>query len=127
MKQVSRGDTFYFDPEGGSNVHLWVVLSVFRPDYSHTDHAVIVSVTSMKTDADRTCILRPNDRDAHDFVCHESYADYGRCRDTEVYELEKRTDRKRRPVSPALLDRLRNGLHESPRTRRGMKANVPRP
>ena len=126
MKVVPR-DTFYIDPQGGTNHHLWIVLAVYTPDLSYDEFAIIVNITSMKKGADTTCILRPDDRDAHGFVTHESYAFFGACLDVETTKLLALSAQRRDPIPHTLLARLRIGLHKSPYTRRGIKSKVPRP
>jgi len=124
--KVSPGDTFIIDPNGGTNVHLWIVLAVYKPEFSYDEFAIVVNITSMKKGADMTCVLRPDDRDAHGFVTHESFAFFGGCIDVEVAKLQDLSAHRRDPVSPDLLSRLRAGLHKSPHTRRGIRSKVPR-
>ena len=120
------GDCFYFDPDRQANVHLWVVLTVYASDHIDDSLAIIVSITSMKPGADRACVLRSDDGDAHGFVKHESYAYYERCREVEAVELLRRREDRRSPVAPTLLARLRDGLHKSPFAPRWAKSRVPR-
>jgi hypothetical protein len=94
---------------------------------SYDQHAVIVNITSMTIPrfADRTCVLSPTDEDAYEFVKHESFVFYAEAREIEVAELEKLEAKRKRPVSPSLLSRMRAGLHQSRQTRRGFKIRVP--
>jgi len=125
--EVKAGDVFFIDPDDGTNPHYWIVLSVYSPDLSYENFAIIVNITSMKKGADMTCVLRPSDLDAPGFLTHESYAYFGECRDVEVAKLQARSAERRTPVPSALLSRLRAGLHKSPHTRRKIKPKVPRP
>ena len=125
---VCPGDTFIIDPSIlGSRDHLWVVLFVRIPDYAYVEYASIVNVTSLTRFADRTCLLGPSDIDRHPFVTHDSYVYYAAMREIEVAELllvvvAKQHD----PTCDALLTRMRNGVHLSPRTARGFKSYMPR-
>jgi hypothetical protein len=124
---IDAGDTFFIDLGSRAGVqHLWVVLAVYDTDASYEQMAALVSVTTMTARADRTCILRPDDGDRHDFVTHESYVFYGGIIEVEVRELlALPADKRRARVCPALLRRMRAGLHRSPHTRRGFKPKVP--
>ena len=126
MRSVSPGDCFYFDPTGGRNFHLWIVLAVYTPELSDEDFAVIVSITSMTGRADTTCVLRPDDSDAYEFVRHESYVYYEDCWEIEAAKLLDPAVQRRAPVPLALWTRVRNGLHRSPRLPRRIKDRVPR-
>jgi len=121
---VNPGDTFVFDPSGGTNRHLWVVLAVYEPDHDFLLWAALVSITTMTARADESCVLGPDDEDRHPFVHHPSYAFYARVVEVEVDRLEEIGD-PHVPAAPELLSRLRKGLHKSPFTRRGFKNKVP--
>lgn len=124
---MKPGDAFVIDPDGGTNLHLWIVLSVFTPDLETAPWAVIVNVTSMSAHADTTCVLAPDDSDAHPFIDRKSFVAFARMREVAVRDLETLVrGNLRPPACPAFLARLRGGVHRSPHTRRGFKSKVPR-
>jgi hypothetical protein len=76
---MKTGSTFRFtDPE--IEEHLWFVISDFT-----AESVVSVNLTSLRTSADRACILVPGD---HPFVAHESYIAYNYARLIRREELQ---------------------------------------
>jgi hypothetical protein len=125
---LKAGAAFLIDPAGGSNDHLWIVLTIYKPDHSYEWYALIANVTSASNRfVDKTCLLRTDDADRHEYVRHESYVYYAEMKEIEVERLAKLgAARAHEPVCDALLARIRDGVHRSPRTPRGHRALVPR-
>lgn len=124
---VAAGDAFLINPSNTAVVnHLWIVLSVYTPDYALAACATIVNVTTCDRFTDTTCILTPRDPDAHPFLRHRSYVFYGGLREVEAGDMDILDPlRKQTRAAPSLLSRMREGLHRSPFTPRGFKAKVP--
>lgn len=99
---MDAGDTFKY----GRGGHLWVVVSD-----PHLDRAkvVIINVTTHRG-IDSSCILQPGD---HPFVDHVSCMRYDMARVVTDADLERHvsshTIQLQEPVSPQLLDRIRQG------------------
>lgn len=68
---VWAGQTFHIRKPGQDTPHLWIVLT--DQDDSVPSRAVIVNITSMRSGADSTCVLRRGD---HAFIRHESFVLY---------------------------------------------------
>lgn len=109
---VSQGDTFL----GGGQVHgvdhLWIVIN---DPAQHGGRALFVNVTTMRADAETTCILAKAE---HPFIKHESYVRYISARDADVASLDVLINAKKLrpqpPASAALLAKLRAGAVASP-------------
>lgn len=122
---VQPGDTFYGDPRSlGSQVaHLWVVVAVYEDELDRASVlAVLVSATTATPRMDRSCVLLPGD---HPFIHHESCMYYQKAVECPIADLAQMQPHT--PVSRQLLVRIRQGLHRSPQTKRGLKAKVPKP
>lgn len=122
---INPGDTFFFDPDGTNQKHLWIVVHVYTPDLCE-EVALIVCITSLSprtTQEHRTCLLAPGDTDRHHFVHQHSYVLYSKIIETESVSLEKQPANT--PVCAALLSRIRRGLHASPLTKRRFKTLIP--
>jgi hypothetical protein len=81
------------------------------------DAFLAVYLTTLRPHSDRTCIIRPGE---HPFVQHDTCAAYNETRRLTAGRLEElireRQAVSKQPVSPELLERLREGLLASPRT-----------
>lgn len=120
---VAAGDTFKIDPgelSSGTNLHLWVVAVVYRPELENEDHALIVSITSVKALADRTCVLGPDNADGHPFIHHASCVLYAKTQSIPVRTLVA-NGIPHAAVSVGVLDRIRQGFRTSSHTPRWVK------
>jgi hypothetical protein len=62
-------------------------------------------------------------RGDHPFITHDCAVYYQQAQELPVQEIE--TMRRQDPVSGQLLSRIRQGLHRSKFTKRGLKSKVP--
>ncbi|MEY4514852.1 MAG: hypothetical protein RLZZ450_6974 [Pseudomonadota bacterium] len=118
---VSPGDTFLGDPTGfsGGN-HLWIVVAVNKSDMDTSVLAVLVNATTVVPRCDMTCVVNKGD---HPFIVHASFIFYQKAAEIPVEDLATLKPQAR--CSDGLLKRVRQGLHRSPHTKRGLKPKVP--
>jgi hypothetical protein len=119
---VEPGDAYLFDPDGTNQPHLWVILALYADSFAVAAHLTSLTPRTQKDLC--TCVIRPDDADAYrEYVRVPSYILYSQVRDFEVEKLDQLSRHGR--VPPALLARIRNGLHASKHTRRRFKGIVP--
>jgi hypothetical protein len=114
----AAGDSFYLLRGTGSQPHLWVLLWGPR---GVADAFLAVHLTSVKPHSDRTVTLLPGD---HPFVRHETVAEFRDVRRITSAALQGAIARReafpREPVTPQVLERLREGVFRSPFTTNAM-------
>jgi hypothetical protein len=112
---LKAGDAFQL--VGVADKHLWIVISDPAADPSRV---LFVNFTTYGPLEDQTVILGPTD---HSFIQHKTCVAYSRCREANGADLEKLRQSGRLqlydPVSPELLQRLRQGAADSPRAKIG--------
>lgn len=114
MHEMQCGDTFLMPAPGGPlKSHLWIVITA--PD--ERGNAVIVSLTTLRTDRDQTVILSAGD---HPFVRHQTTVFYGDARIVDLQELSTlfgtHAAVRHQPCSPKLLKLIQDGALVSPYT-----------
>jgi hypothetical protein len=125
---VEPGDTFVFDPDGTNQQHLWVVVATYMPEFETVYFAIIAFVSTVNgrtIEADRACILRKFDDDAHPYIHNDSYVVFGRMKVVECEKLPKASVHE--PVCLELLQRIQRAAHSSKMTKKGMKEYIPKP
>jgi len=109
---MRAGDTFTF-ADRQIDDHLWVVVS--DPMLDVADPVVIVNLTSYHQGKDSSCLLQPGD---HPFVRHLTAVYYAGAMNVLNAKLEGLADDGRivlqGPLTPAVLDRVRQGAAVSP-------------
>jgi hypothetical protein len=114
------GDTLHFAGGDVPSSHLWVIL--WGPA-GPAEAYLVVMLTTLRPHSDRSCILVPGD---HPFLRHETALAYGNVRRYTAAALAgllaEGVARRREPVSPAVLARMRAGFLASPRTPNAMRA-----
>jgi hypothetical protein len=110
----TAGDTFLLTRGTGDVSHLWVIL--WGPAGS-ADAFLAVYLTTLRSHSDRTCLLSVGD---HPFIQHDTAVAYNAAvRWTEAALQQQRADgilKVRAPMAQHVLDRIRQGFLESPRT-----------
>jgi len=118
-------DTFFGDPDGLNNNHLWIVLHIYVPPNATEPWVIVVNVTSWKSHgSDPACELRVGD---HPFITHDSFVIYRRALHRPLATFAGFDQRKRAVVSPELYQRVLAGFHASRFARQALKAKLPRP
>lgn len=111
---TTSGDTLLLTGGGVQPPHLWVIL--WGPA-GPADAYLAVMLTSLRSHSDRTCILDVGD---HPFIRHPtsvSYREVMRVTRERLSELAANgTARPRRPVTGAVLERVRAGFFASAHT-----------
>jgi hypothetical protein len=115
---IGEGDTLLFPGGAVPSPHLWVILWGPAGD---AEACLMAMLTTLRAHSDRSCILRPGD---HPFIRHETAVAYNNVRRYTgaalAAEIASGTARRRDPVSPDVLARLRAGFFASPRTPHAM-------
>lgn len=110
---MSGGDTFQL--VNCADQHLWIIIS--DPSLN-AEHVLFVNITTHDPREDQTVILVVGD---HSFIQHRSCVRYSGARVCSDANLEtlKSTNllNLHEPVDPPLLQRLRDGAIDSPRTK----------
>jgi hypothetical protein len=109
---MKQGDTFL----GGSQVHgedhLWLLSS--DPSV-HSGFALIVNVSTLRPNAETTCIVQAGD---HSFIKHDSYVRYASARKVKTADLaeavKKGLLKPHQAASKAFLAKVRAGAKASP-------------
>ena len=78
---VKQGDTFFGGEEVHGVDHLWLIIN---DPPAHADVALIVNVSTLRPNAETTCIVQPGERP---FIKHDSYVRYGSAREVKVADL----------------------------------------
>lgn len=112
---ISAGNTLLPSYENrDSALHLWFVLT---EPYGNPPEVVIVNMTSLREDSDKTIILNQND---HTLISHPSSISYYYARLAKVQDIEKVINMgslsKKKSCSQELLMKIRQGLIDSPDT-----------
>lgn len=109
---MKQGDTFLGGGELHGEHHLWLVLN---DPPAHHDVALMVNVSTLRPNAETTCIVRPGE---HPFLKHDSYVRYASARRAGVADLAAALKRgllqRHQPASAALLAKVRAGALASP-------------
>jgi hypothetical protein len=109
---VKQGDTFLGGGEVHGAHHLWLILN---EPLAHHNEALIVNVSTLRLDAETTCIISPGE---HPFLKHDSYVRYASARRAKVADLaaalRKGLLQPHQPASAALLAKVRAGAQASP-------------
>lgn len=109
---MQPGDTFLGGGEIHGADHLRLVLN--NPA-AHEATALLVNLSTLRPDAETTCILRPGE---HEFITRDSYVRYRSARAAKTADLEKLIKAGRlklhRPASRDLFEKVRAGARASP-------------
>jgi hypothetical protein len=115
---LNCGDTFLTGDGEEDNFHLWIVITP-----ANEGEVVTVCVVTAHKRSERLVVLNQGD---HSFIQHESVIAYHYSKIRTVPDIEellnKGIAKKRDPVSPELLKRIRAGLVESDFTPNGVRA-----
>ncbi len=113
---MRAGDAVLMTVGGIPLEHLWILIT--DPD-PVTHEGVIVSVTTLRNNCDRTVILRKGD---HPFIAHDSVIQYSDALliDTRLIDAKIASGKvcRRQPCSASLLREIRCGALSSPHTTR---------
>jgi hypothetical protein len=117
---MKQGDTFLGGGEIHGADHLWLVLN---DPVAHEGTALLVNLSTLRPDAETTCILRSGE---HEFITRDSYVRYRSARAAKTSDLEKlvRAGRLKlhRSASKELLEKVRAGAKASPQLALELKA-----
>ena len=110
-------------PSGPIGKHLFVILNEPKDFAGYKNSSVLVNVSSIrKAPYDDTCILEPG---SHPFINQRSYIAYRHARVDREESLIQKVNASlftpHEPLDDELLERIHNGLYESPQTRRFLK------
>lgn len=109
---MKQGDTFLGGGEIHGEHHLWLILN---DPAAHHHLALMVNVTTLRLDAESTCLLTPGE---HPFIKHDSYVRFAGARQARVVDLaaavKKGLLKPHQAASKALLDKVRAGAVASP-------------
>jgi hypothetical protein len=122
---LRRGDTLLIPKNAKATEHLWVIITEID---TTTSKAVCVNVTTRQSHSDTTCILRPGD---HRFIQHESVINFSDAREMPIDLVEQALKTKgtqfvcqaHDPCDAVLLARIKQGLIDSGKTPKGIKAH----
>ena len=110
--RMKQGDTFLGGGEVHGEDHLWLIIN---DPPAHAGAAVIVNVSTLRPNAETTCIVQPGE---HPFIKHDSYVRYGSARGVNVADLaeavKKGLLRPHQAAGKALLEKARAGAKASP-------------
>lgn len=117
------GDTFLIPKSAKAIEHLWVIVTEVDPV---TNNAICVNVTSKQSHSDTTVVLVAGD---HRFIRHDSVIMYADAREMRIDLVEQALSKPTNqfvcqahdPCTPALLERIRQGLLASKQTPKGIK------
>src|ERR1051326_4869644 len=109
---MKLGDAFLGGGEVHGEDHLWFVIN---DPSAHGDVALIVNVSTVRPNAETTCLLQ---RGEHPFIQHDSYVRYGSARGTNAADLDRLVKSRRlkphQATSKMLLEKIRAGAKASP-------------
>lgn len=108
---MKAGDTIYIpNPVTSVDSHLWMVIS----DPSIDEQCVIVNFTSWRADKDQACVVESHE---HPYLAHRSCINFKDAKLVSNSDLdsliEKRQLQNKAPLSPALLQRIRDSVPDS--------------
>jgi len=113
---LNEGDTFLTADED-EEFHLWIVITS-----PAEGEVVTVSVTTRRKKSETLVLLKPGE---HPFIVHDSVVAYSYARIRAVDDIETAflngTAKRREPVSPELLARVKAGLLDSDFTPNGVR------
>ena len=112
-----------FDCSCGSSFilggHLWVIIT---EPFGSPEKVIIVNLTSKKPHSDTTVVLLSND---HRFIKHETVINYADarivCSDSIKLRVRERDIEPRDSFRDEVIQKIQEGLIDSPRTPRDMK------
>ena len=111
--EIRGGHTYQYTAQDSDN-HLWVEISDPLRD---ENHILVVTFTTYRPWKDGTCRIQPGE---HEFVTEETCVQYLACGEVKLGVLEEWLDSGRiatkKPVSPELLRRIREGAFDSNHT-----------
>lgn len=109
---MQQGDTFLGGGEIHGEHHLWLIIN---DPAAHHNLALIVNVTTLRLDAESTCLVAPGE---HPFVKHDSYVRFAGARQARVADLaaavKKGLLKPQQAASKTLLEKIRTGAQASP-------------
>lgn len=114
-------------PANGSGKHLFIVLNDPKPfnNYGPAVCIAMVNLSSVPAQGvmfDHTCILQAG---CHPSVRHDSYVYYRGARIEQLRDVQQRLEQgvyvSGEPLEPSLLQTVKNGLLNSPFTKREFK------
>jgi hypothetical protein len=115
---LSCGDTFLTGDGDDEIYHLWIVITP-----PSEGEVVTVSVTTALKRSNRLVVLNAGD---HPFIRHESVVAYNYSKIRLVSDIQllisTHSAKRREPVSPELLEKVRAGLVDSDFTPNGVRA-----
>jgi hypothetical protein len=115
---LGLGDTVILPKPGLEKEHLWVLVTA--PDPGGT--VIMVNLTTQRPHSDTTVILQPGE---HPFIDRATVVFYADARFTDVALLEacvsKGIGRNHAQITPAVLQKIQNGLLTSPLTPQKIK------
>src|SRR2546427_9651637 len=119
---MKQGDTFLGSEEVHGEDHLWLVIN---DPPAHAGLALIVNVSTLRPNAESTCIVQPGE---HPFIQHVSYVRYGSGRKVNVADLteavKKGLLKPHQVASKAFLEKVRAGANASPLLAEELRALV---
>ena len=106
-----QGDTFFGGAEVHGEDHLWIVIN---DPHAHNGIALIVNVSTLRSDAETTCIVKAGE---HVFIKHDSYVRYMSARSPKAADIIKAIKagkiKSHQAASQSLLNKLRAGAQAS--------------
>jgi hypothetical protein len=104
---MSAGDTFLMSPRAGVDLHLWIVITAIEDG---SGLLAVVSITTLRHNADQTLILRRGD---HPFIRHDSVVHFADARLVELKTIEGNVAAKHitphEPCSAKLIREVQDG------------------
>ncbi len=111
---LAVGDTVLLPKPGQDKCHLWVLVTAGNPA---TGEVIIVNLTTERPHSDKTVVIKPGE---HRFVGRPTVVFYADARLVPLAALEAAVNqgiaRQHDPLEPALLQRVQDGLLNSPLT-----------
>jgi len=112
---IKIGDTFLAMPSRTGQMHLTFVIATLDRPYE-VQRLIVVNASTSNTEGDMSCLLSPNDADAHPWIRHDSFIYYKMM--TDMTECVLAAYDARQPASHHLLMRIQRGALLSPHTPR---------
>jgi hypothetical protein len=117
---MKQGDAFLGGGEIHGQHHLWLIIN---DPAAHEGIALVVNVSTLRRDADSTCIVTPGE---HPFIKHDSYVRFARARRARIADLaealKKGLLKPHQPASRILLEKIRRGARASPQLPSDLRA-----
>ena len=109
---MKPGDTFLGGGEVHGEDHLWLIIN---GPAAHADVALIINVSTLRPNAETTCIVQPGE---HPFIKHDSYVRYRGARGVKVAHLAEAVKqgllKPQQAAGKMLLEKVRAGAKASP-------------